>query len=155
MGPVPGGVPAVVTARRSLTLLLFSVALAGMLAYLRDPAWLAGMTSGMQPWTTDADGRRVRWIGGRSSFFVPADARSVTLPIRTTFDNPADWPVKVTVTLDDRPVEQLTLEDSGWRTIEIRLPPEGTRRHRRIDIHLDRVRVEGRGALLGEVEIRR
>jgi hypothetical protein len=139
---------------RHLVAAIVVVALAGALAWLRDPPWLAGMTTGMQAWTQDAEGRRVRWLDGRSSFFAPADARAVRLPIRTTFDDPADWPVQVTIGVDGRPAERLILRDASWHMVEIRLPPPGSRRHRRIDIHLDRLRAEGRGALLGEVELR-
>jgi hypothetical protein len=139
---------------RHLAAAIVVVALAGALAWLRDPPWVADMTTGMQAWTHDADGTRVRWLGGRSSFFVPAGARAVRLPIRTTFDEPGDWPIRVTLSLDGRPAERLILRDAAWHMVEIRLPPPGSRRHRRIDIHLDRLRAEGRGALLGEVELR-
>jgi hypothetical protein len=139
---------------RHLVMAIVIVALAGALAWLRDPPWLAGMTTGMEAWTQDAEGRRARWLAGRSSFFVPADARGVRLPIRTTFHDPADWPIRVTIGVDGRPAERLILRDAAWHMVEIRLPPPGSRRHRRIDIHLDRLRAEGRGALLGEVELR-
>ena len=141
--------------RRWFAVLVVAAALAGTLVYLRDPPWLADLTSGMHPWITDEDGRRVRWIDGRASFFVPSDARGLKVPIRTTFDDPAEWPIRVTVTLDGRPVERLTLTDPAWRVIEFRLPPPGSRRHRRVDIHLDRLRGDGRGALIGEIELRR
>jgi hypothetical protein len=139
---------------RHLAAAIVVVALAGALALLRDPPWLAAMTTGMKEWTVDADGRRVRWLDGRSSFFVPSDARAVRLPLRTTFDTPGDWPIQVTISLDGRPGERLILRDAAWHMVEIRLPPPGSRRHRRIDIHLDRLRAERRGALLGEVELR-
>jgi hypothetical protein len=139
---------------RLLTAAVLIAALAGALAYLRDPPWLAQLTTGMKPWTTDADGRPVRWLGGRSSFFVPADARAVRLPIRTTFEDPAEWPVQVTIEVDGRTAERLILRDAEWRIVEVPLPPAGSRRHRRIDIHLDRLRAEGRGALVGEIELR-
>lgn len=140
--------------RRGVVAALLVAALGSVLAYLRDPPWLADLTTGMHAWTTDADGRRVRWIDGRSSFFVPSDARVVRLPIRTTFDDAVDWPVQATISVDGRRVEQVVLQDPGWRVLELPLPTKGSRRHRRIDIHLDRLRAESRGALLGEIELR-
>ena len=50
----------------------------------------------------DASGARVRWTGGHASFFVPVDARAIELPLRTTFDHPGDWPITVSVAIDDR-----------------------------------------------------
>jgi hypothetical protein len=130
------------------------LALAGALAYLRDPPWLADLTTGIHAEMVDVDGRRARWLDGRSSFFVPSDARAVRLPIRTTFDTPQEWPVQVTVSVDGHQTAQVVLRDADWRILDIRLPPRGARRHCRIDIHLDRLRAERRGALLGEIELR-
>ena len=48
--------------------------LAVSLWYLRDPAWIAGQTTGMGDWQQDADGIRYRWANSHASFFVPSDA---------------------------------------------------------------------------------
>lgn len=131
--------------------LLAACAAVAALAYLRDPPWLAGTTSGLSGWTTGAGGTRYRWAGSHASFFVPADARGIVIPVRATFDSPQDWPVAVEVTLDDRAVDRLTLRDAEWRPIEIRMPPPGSRRHRRVDIRLDRTRAPDRGIQIGDI----
>jgi hypothetical protein len=137
--------------RRSLALLV-TLALAGAaLAYLRDPPWLLATASGLRGWGTDRDGTRYRWTGGHASFFVPADWTTIELPLRATFESPADWPIAATVTIDDRPADRVVLADDSWRRLVVRLPPQGTRRVRRIDILLDRTRDGNRGVQLGEI----
>lgn len=138
--------------RRTLGVIVGAIALVVLLGWLRDPAWLAGMTSGIGSWTRDEAGVAGRWTTGRASFFVPSDARAVRIPLRTVFENPNDWNVTVSIAIDDRPAERLALDSNDWRTVEIRLPPPGSRRHRRVDIHVDRLR-DDRGVFLGEVEI--
>jgi hypothetical protein len=137
--------------RRSLALLV-ALALAGaVLAYLRDPPWLLSTTSGLRGWQTGPASTRYRWTGGHASFFVPADWTAIELPLRATFESPADWPIAATVTIDDRPADRVLLTDGSWRHLLIPLPPRGTRRVRRIDIRLDRTRPDNRGVQLGEI----
>jgi len=124
-------------------------------AYLRDPPWLISLSSGMRGWETDATGARVRWTGGHASFFVPADARVIDLPLRTTFDRPEDWSITVAIAIDDRPADRLVLEDATWHRVTLVMPARGTRRVRRIDIRTDRTRDDNRGVAVGEVGIRR
>jgi len=140
---------------RIARLLGAAVLIVAALWYLRDPAWLSSYSSGLHPWEQAEDGRRVRWTKGHASFFVPSDARRVTLPLRSLKDNPADWPITVTVTIDDRLAERLTLHDETWRELSLRLPPPGGRRWRRIDLKLDRVRSRLRGVQLGEIGLDR
>lgn len=139
--------------RRSAIVLILILATIATLAYLRDPGWVGGMTSGLRGWETNADGTRYRWTGGRASLFVPADARTVTLPVRATFDAPNDWPVTVTIGVDGKTVETVVLTDGAWRRIAFRLPRRGSRKHRRIDIHADRARAGERAVQIGEVEL--
>jgi hypothetical protein len=106
-----------------LTGLLVAIA---VLIWLRDPSWLARMEYGFGAWEVDADGTRYRWTAGRASFFVPADASEVRVPLRV-------------------PV---------WRASRLRLPPRGSRRFRRIDIHVDRTQGD-RGVQVGEVQVAR
>jgi hypothetical protein len=143
--------------RRSLSrvaaLLIAAFALAGALAYLRDPPWLLGMTSGLRAWETAPDGQRVRWAGAHASFFVPSDAESVRIPLRTTFDRAGEWPIAVAISVDDRSAGRLVLSDSAWRESVIRLPPPGSRRVRRIDIRADRARDDNHAVQLGEITL--
>lgn len=157
-GPVNGEPPAVRWARRPGirhvvwgTLIL--AACIGLLGYLRDPPWLLDYSSGLRGWETAADGARVRWAGAHASFFVPSDAKAVQLRLRTAFDRPGDWPMTVSVALDDVPAERVALSDSTWRTVTIRLPPGTTRRVRRLDLRADRARDGNRAFALGEVTL--
>ena len=121
------------------------------LAYLRDPPWLISVSSGLRPWQMDASGRRYRWMGGHASFFVPADARLIAIPLRTSFDRAGDPPIIVSITIDDRPAERIILTDPQWQLSTIRLPPKGSRRVRRVDMRVDRTRDDNHGAAVGAV----
>ena len=140
------------SARRAAALTIVLLLL-GTLAYLRDPAWLIDVDSGFRPWEREADGTRYRWTGGRASFFVPSDRSSVAIPVRTTFA-PGDWPVTVTVSIDDRPAAVTQLRDDAWQRLTLRMPGAGRRRVRRIDIHVDRTRSGNRGVAVRDVELR-
>lgn len=128
---------------------------AALLAWLRDPAWVLSYSHGLRPPEVQADGRRARWTEGHAAFHVPADLRSVTLPLRSLKEHPADWPITALITVDDRPIERVTFQDESWRLITVRLPPRGNRRARRVDIKLDRVRSRNLGIQIGEVEFNR
>jgi hypothetical protein len=93
-------------------------------------------------------------MGGHASVFVPSSARAVELPVRTTFDAPGDWPITVTVAIDDRMSDRIVLSDSEWHSMLLRLPPAGGRKVRRLDIRLDRTRDDNYGAAIGELRIR-
>jgi hypothetical protein len=121
--------------------------------YLRDPPWLLSYSSGLHPAEAAEDGRVVRWTKGHASFFVPSDALRITLPLRSLNDTDADWPITATVTIDDRVADKLTFRDQAWHELSVRLPAPGSRRVRRIDITVDRVRSRLRGVQLGEVRI--
>ncbi len=138
--------------KRVLSLCVVTAGVVAALAYLRDPPWLAGMETGFQRWETDADGTRYRWIGGHASFFVPATAKAIVIPTRTTFDS-GEPPVLVSIAIDDRPADEFVLRDDQWRTRELRLPPPGRRQFRRIDVRVDRLRHGMRGAQIGEAAV--
>lgn len=127
------------------------VAAGSILAYLRDPAWLAGVESGFHGWRTGPDGVRYRWTTGHASFFVPASSGGLTIPARVTFDQPADPPVLVRIAVDDRPADEFELRDDRWNVRRIVLPAPGGRHLRRIDIRVDRLRADNRGVQLGEI----
>lgn len=141
------------TTRRLICLCLGAAGLIAALAYLRDPPWLAQMESGFRRWETASDGTRSRWIAGHASFFVPAAATAIVIPARTSFNDASDPSVRVSIAIDDRPVDELVLRDGQWQAREIRLPPPGRRQLRRIDIRVDRLRPGMRGAQIGEVVV--
>ena len=140
-------------ARRLFPLIAAFAAAIAVLAYLRDPAWLPQVESGFRGWEVDDTGRRFRWIGGHASFFVRSDATGVTIPVRTTFAE-GDWPITVSISIDDRGVDRLELADAEWRYGKVRLPARGNRRVRRIDIRADRTRPGNRAVKVGEIEVR-
>jgi hypothetical protein len=135
---------------RALTLLC---AVAAALWYLRDPAWVIDQTTGLRPWQREADGRVVRWSGGHASFFVPADAGELRIPISTTFDERepgGDRPMLVTFTVDDRRAARVVLTDSSWQDVTFALPPPGGRRVRRVDIRTNITRGDNHGVRIGQ-----
>jgi hypothetical protein len=139
--------------KRVISLCVVTAGVVAALAYLRDPPWLAGMESGFQRWQTEADGTRYRWIAGHASFFVPSTATAIVIPTRTAFDEPGDPGLLVSITIDDRGADEFVLRDDRWQAHELRLPPPGRRRSRRIDVRVDRLRHGMRGAQIGEVVV--
>jgi hypothetical protein len=135
--------------------LVYAILGIAALAYLYDPPWLARIDSGMRAWETASDGRRYRWTGGHASFFVPASATAIRVPLRTTFAAPDDQPMTVTISIDDRTASTLVLRDDSWQAPMIALPPPGRRSLRRVDVRVDRVRNGNRGVEVGEVEVGR
>jgi hypothetical protein len=154
MGPVSFDIlaPAVI-GRRPLVLTAAVVVVVGALAYLRDPPWLLQTESGFRSWESDETGTHFRWMNAHASFFVRSTGTSVTIPLRTTFTE-GDWPITVTVSIDDRPADRLQLTDAVWHRSELRLPPPGSRRVRRIDIRASRSRPDARTVRVGEIEVR-
>jgi hypothetical protein len=126
------------------------VIVGSVLAYLRDPAWLARVESGFHRWRSEAE-VRYRWTTGHASFFVPASAARLTIPARVTFEAAADPPVLVRIAIDDRPADEFELRDDRWNARRLLLPPPGSRRLRRIDIRVDRLRSDNRGIQIGEI----
>jgi hypothetical protein len=150
VGAVPRRVPEVaVMIRRLLTAVAIVGSLCAVLAYLRDPPWLAHIESGLRGWERSTDGTPYRWTDGHASFFVAATATRITIPIRATFDSPGDPPVLVSVSIDDRAADAFVLRDDRWELRKLPLPPPGRRTLRRIDVRVDRVRAGNRGVQLG------
>jgi hypothetical protein len=138
------------TRRRASTLAAAALALVGVLAYLRDPPWLLHVTSGLSTPARDESGVDFRWTRGHASFFVPADASVVVLTMRAVDETPGDRPITVTITIDDRPAQIVSFQDESWRDVRLQLPRPGSRRVRRIDLKLDRLRSQHRGIQLRE-----
>jgi hypothetical protein len=127
--------------------------LVAALAHLRDPAWLAGVESGFHRWETDAQGTRFRWTTGHASFFVPASSAAIEIPVSAAFDAPQDPYVVATITIDDLAAERVELTDGRWRVVRVPLPRPGSRRLRRVDLRVDRMRPGDRGIRIGEVRV--
>jgi hypothetical protein len=137
--------------RRLALVIATCLALGATLGYLRDPPWLSTLSSGLRHWEAGADGIEFRWAGAHASMFVPSDSHELHIPLRTTFDKAGEWPITVSITIDDEPADRLVLSDPGWRESRIRLPAAGSRRVRRVDIRSDRTRDDNRAVQVGHV----
>ena len=125
----------------------------GTLWYLRDPAWVERQTTGLRGWEVGPDGKRFRWSTGHASFFVPADASSIRIPLATRFDTPEDAPMTVTFAIDDRRAGGAVLTDSAWTTVVLTLPPRGYRSFRRVDVRTSVTRADNHGVMIGDVDV--
>jgi len=113
---------------------------AGAATYLRDPAWIGGVTSGCRPWEEDPPGTRFHWTAGRASFFIPSDASAMTLPLRAVFPGAGGAPVTVDIGVDDRYLATIELRDpTEWVRPSLPVARATSRRHRRVDLHVSRV----------------
>jgi hypothetical protein len=117
--------------RRSLVAAAVLVVVA--LAWLRDPAWLAGYQHGLFPVEVGAEGVTFQWTAGRASFYVPADSAAPE-----TFHVAAhpEFPTQVSVSVDGRLFDRF-LAGPEWRAVTVPVAPGmGSRRHRRVDLHV-------------------
>jgi hypothetical protein len=128
------------------------IVLVATLWYLRDPSWLAGQTTGLAVPEQARDGSRFRWSSGHASFFVPAQAGSIRIPIATTFDRSEDSAMIVRFTVDDVRTTRVLLTDARWQTVTLPLPPAGSRKFRRIDIRTNVTRPDNHGVMIGQIE---
>jgi len=138
--------------RRAAIVALVIAAVAGVW-YLRDPPWLIDQRSGLRAPERAADGTVYRWSGAHASFFVPADARSVRIPVATTFDARDARPMMVTAFVDDARAARVLLSNEAWQTLAFEMPPRGSRRVRRIDIRTSVVRDDNHGVKMGEPQL--
>ena len=146
------------SARRVAWCLAPVVVLAAALAYLFDPPWIAAVTSGMGPWVTDRAGARYRWTNGRASFYVPSDAVEATIPMRAPFSGLGNAAIEVHISVDDRPVTELTMtEPDRWVAARVILPKRPTRRrHRRVEVRVNRTfGASNLGVQIGELTLGR
>ena len=103
------------------------------LAWLRDPAWLAGYQHGFFPVEVDAEGVTFQWTAGRASFYVPADARG---PKTFHVASHPEFPTQVSVSVDGRLFDRF-VAGSEWREVKVPVEPSTrSRRHRRVDVHV-------------------
>jgi hypothetical protein len=137
---------------RRLLPLIACVLVVGVVVYLRDPSWLVSVDAGFARWERDADGAAYRWTSGHASFFVRSDASTLVVPIRAV--GWAGSAVTVSIAIDDRPADRLTISDERWHESTLRLAGATDRRHRRIDIRVNRTLPGNRGVQVGEIRVR-
>ena len=143
------------TRRQIAGWLVVIAAVAGALWYLRDPAWVAGQSTGLRPWQQAADGTRYRWSGRHASFFVTSDAARIIVPVATTFRTPADTPMIVTFSIDDSRGTRVLLTNASWTPVTLDMPARGSRRVRRIDVRTSVTREGNHGVMIGEAVVER
>jgi hypothetical protein len=108
--------------------------------YLHDPAWAGGVTSGLREWRYDADGSPYRWTNGHGTFYVPSRAIEMTLPMRAGFPSSDSRAVRVDVSVDDRWLATIDLDDpAAWKFPVFPLSARTRRSYRRIDVRVSRV----------------
>ena len=93
---------------------------------------------GFYDWEQGPSGERFRWMGGRARLFLPAAATQFTVPFRAHAVTPEN-PVVVDLLVNGRLANQMRMEeDVGWRSVEMVLPDNPTRREWRIDVAVSR-----------------
>jgi hypothetical protein len=128
--------------RRRLKVIVGAFAVFAALAYLYDPPWVGGVTSGLREWEHPPPPDPVfRWTTGRASLFIPSDATTVVIPLRSELPGPDGKPVTVEIRVDGRFLTTVTLrEPRSWVRHELPLGRRPThRRFRRIDLRVNRV----------------
>ena len=119
--------------RPGRVVLLATVMVVAALAWLRDPAWLAGYRHGLFPVEVDAQGFRFQWTAGRASFYVPAHAdapRVFHLAAHPQFQT------QVSLSVDGRLFDRF-LASPEWRAVAVPVELAPTSRsHRRVDVHV-------------------
>ena len=148
------------TVHRSARVWLLTTAIVvlagGAAAYLHDPPWVAATTTGFRGWESEPPGIRFRWTGGHATFYVPSDATQMRLPLRSQFPGPGGAPVTVNVSVDDRVLTDVVLDDpSVWVRSIVPLPRRATsRRSRRVDVRVSRTVGEPMlGVMVGEIAL--
>jgi hypothetical protein len=131
--------------RRNAKVIAGVIAAVAVLAYLHDPPWIGGVTSGMRGWDYSLPDTVFRWTNGRASMFIPGEATAVMIPLRSGFPGPHGGPVSVEIAVDGRFLSTVTLTDpESWVRQELPLGRRAThRRFRRIDLRVNRVIGQG------------
>ena len=108
---------------------------------------------GLSGWQQGADGVRYRLGGAWSTVFVPADARSVVLPLRRALSG-AD--IEVALWLDGRPADVVRVPADRWYELHLALPSTSTgHRFYRLELRAaDPPSSEGVVLMIGKVEPR-
>lgn len=96
---------------------------------------LEATSAGLSRWQRDEDGFRYRWAGGRATFYVPAGATWVRIPLQRGAGAPD--PVEVRLFLDGREADRVRLNAAdGWRDVRLLLGGRPGGRFVRIDLEV-------------------
>jgi O-antigen ligase len=77
---------------------------------------------GFYDWEND-NGFPYRWSSRRATFFVPARARELHLPVRSMMILGHLDPVRFSVAVNGRVLDTFSITQGNWETVQLRLPP--------------------------------
>ena len=78
-------------------------------------------TFGFYDWEND-NGFPYRWTSRRATFFVPASARELHLPVRSMMILGHQDPVRFSVAVNGRVLDTFAITQGNWETVHLRLP---------------------------------
>jgi hypothetical protein len=93
---------------------------------------LRHVSYGFFDWDADGEGTPFRWTGRRATFFVPADARVVEIPMSGAL-LPSGEPQEVEIRIDGRLADRVTI-GLEWQRVRTVLPSTPSSEARRIDL---------------------
>jgi hypothetical protein len=108
---------------------------------------------GLSAWQPELDGVRYRFSAGRSTIFLPGDARAISVPLRPL---EAGRTLEVQLRLDGRVADLIRVPPDRWHELRLMLPPgEHGGRFRRLDLEVTGARSSGPDLMLvGKVQRR-
>jgi hypothetical protein len=86
---------------------------------------LEQVTFGFYDWEND-NGFPYRWTGRRATFFVPAGARELHIPVRSMMILGHQEPVRFSIAVNGRVLDTFPITQGNWETVQLRLPPGST-----------------------------
>jgi O-antigen ligase len=134
-------------------LIVIAVSVPFRAQFLRADFNLEHQGIGLSPWQAPMEGVRYRVALAGSSVFLPADAKSVTLPLRAYKDGEG---LRLELLLDGRPADVIDVPSDRWHHLRLVLPQNGTdAKYRRLDLRVSNPKSLDAGILLvGKVEPR-
>jgi hypothetical protein len=98
------------------------------------PERLDQTSFGFYDWEQD-NGLTYRWTSRRATFFIPAGARELEMPVRSMMTSGHTEPVTFSVAVNGRILDTFPITQGDWRTVSLRLPPRsGDSAFTRIDV---------------------
>jgi O-antigen ligase len=130
LAAAPAALPPPVTSRWRYTTTVLAVLLMVSIwpraASSTRNADLEHVSLGLSRWQHEPDGRRFRWAGGRSTFYVASTARAMRIPLWHGWTDRR--PIQVAIFMNEREVDRIMLQaDDRWRVVRLVLPDQRNR----------------------------
>ncbi|HEY7500959.1 MAG TPA: O-antigen ligase family protein [Vicinamibacterales bacterium] len=108
---------------------------------------------GLSAWQEAVEGVRYRFAGETSSVFIPSEAQTITMPVRSVH---GISDVRLHLTLDGRPADIVNVPADRWQVIRLHLPQDRhAPRFRRLELRVENAPSNtGSILMLGKVESR-